>query len=130
MNVIFYLPVTGEIDARIQGVVEMVRSMAKTEIFRSIEDLSKKLRLPADGFTIAVLVAGNKKDLVDFVFIRHLLSDTPFIIVLYDRKESTTIMGYGLVPRFLTYMDSNLMEVRAVLEKMIQKYEKREAVLI
>ena len=66
------------------------------------------------------------KDLVDFAFIHHLLSNTPIILVLYDRKESTAIMGYGLVPRFLTYMDSNLMEVGAVLEKMIQKYEKRK----
>ncbi|MBW2608233.1 MAG: hypothetical protein JRD05_11425 [Deltaproteobacteria bacterium] len=130
MNILFYLPITSEIDARIQEVVEMVKTMAKTEVFRSIENLSKRLRKPADGFTIAVLVAGNKKDLVDLAFIRYLLSDTPIILVLFDREESTTIMGYGLVPRFLTYMDSNLMEVGAVLEKMIQKYEKREAVFI
>ena len=125
MNVIFYLPVTSKIDARTQEVVEMARSMAKTEVFRSIGDLSSRLRWPADGFVIAFLVAGNKKDLVDFAFIRHLFSDTPIILVLPDRKESTAIIGYGLVPRFLTYMDSNLMEAGAVLEKMIQYYEKR-----
>ncbi len=126
MNVLFYLPVTSEIDAKIQKVVEMARSMAKTEVFRSIEDLSSRLRRPADGFTIAVLVAGNKKDLVDFAFIRNLLSDTPIILVLPDRKESTASIGYGLVPRFLTYVDSNLMEVGAVLEKMLKNYEKRK----
>jgi len=126
MNVLFYLPVTSEIDAKIQEVVEMARSMAKTEVFRSIEDLSSRLRWPADGFTIAVLVAGNKKDLVDFAFIRHLLSDTPIILVLPDRKESTATIGYDLVPRFLTYVDSNLMEVGAVLEKMLENYEKRK----
>ena len=125
MNALFYLPVTSKIDARIQEVVEMARSMAKTEVFRSIGDLSSRLRRPADGFIIAFLVAGNKKDLVDFAFIRHLFSDTPIILVLPDRKESTAIIGYGLVPRFLTYMDSNLMEAGAVLEKMIQYYEKR-----
>lgn len=126
MNVIFYLPVTSKIDARIQEVVEMVRSMAKTEIFRSIGDLSSRLRWPVEGFVIAFLVAGNKKDLVDFAFIRHLFSDTPIILVLPDRKESTAIIGYGLVPRYLTYIDSNLMEAGAVLEKMIQYYEKRK----
>ncbi len=126
MNVFFYLPVTSEIDSRIQKVVEMARSMAKTEVFRSIENLSSKLSRPADGFVIAVLLAGNKKDLVDLAFIRHLLSDTLIILVLPDREESTAIIGYGLVPRFLTYMDSNLMEVGAVLEKMLENYEKRE----
>ncbi len=126
MNVFFYLPVTSEIDSRIQKVVEMARSMAKTEVFRSIENLSSKLSRPADGFVIAVLLAGNKKDLVDLAFIRHLLSDTPIILVLPDREESAAIIGYGLVPRFLTYMDSNLMEVGAVLKKMIENYEKRK----
>ncbi len=125
MNVLFYLPVTSEIDAKIQEVVEMAGSMAKTEVFRSIGDLSSRLRWPADGFVIAFLVAGNKKDLVDLAFIRNLLSDTPIILVLPDREESTAIIGYALVPRFLTYMDSNLMEVGAVLEKMIQYYENR-----
>ena len=128
MNVIFYLPVTSRIDARIQEVVEMAGSMAKTEILRSIGDLSSRLRWPADGFVIAFLVAGNKKDIVDFALIRHLFSDTPIILVLPDRKESTAIIGYGLVPRFLTYMDSNLMEAGAVLEKMLQNYEKKESI--
>ncbi len=128
MNVLFYLPVTSEIDSRIQGIVEMAKSTAKAEVFRSIEGLSSRLHQPADGLTIAVLVAGNKKDLVDFAFIRHLFSDTPIILVLPDREESTAIIGYGLVPRFLTYMDSNLMEVGAVLEKMIQYYEKKNVI--
>ena len=126
MNVLFYFPVTSEINTKIQELVEMAGSMAKIEVFHRIENFASRLRRPGDGFTIAVLVAGNKKDLVDFAFIHHLLSNTPIILVLYDRKESTAIMGYGLVPRFLTYMDSNLMEVGAVLEKMIQKYEKRK----
>ncbi len=129
MNVLFYLPVTSKIDARIQEVVEMAGSMAKTEVFRSIKDLSVRLCRPAGSPTIAVLLAGNKIDLVDFAFIRNLLSDTPIILVLPDREESTAIIGYGLVPRFLTYMDSNLMEVGAVLEKMLENYEKRETIL-
>ena len=126
MNVFIYLPVTSEIDARIQEVVKMARTMAKTEVFRSIEDLSSRLRRPADGFAIAFLVAGSKKELLDIVSIRHLLSDMPIILVLPDREESTAFIGYGLIPRFLTYMDSNLMEVGAVLEKMLENYEKRK----
>ena len=125
MNVLFYLPVTSEIDAKIQKVVEMARSMAKTEVFRSIKDFSIRLCRPADSPAIAVLLAGNKIDLVDFAFIRNLLSDTPIILVLPDREESTATIGYALVPRFLTYMDGNLMEIGAVLEKMIKYYEEK-----
>jgi hypothetical protein len=130
MNVLFYLPVTSEIDARIQEVVEMARSMAKTEVFRSIKDLSIRLCGPTGSPTIAVLLAGNKIDLVDFAFIRHLLSYTPIILVLPDRQDETIAAGYKLYPRFLTYVDSNLMEIGAVLEKMIENYEKREMIFI
>jgi len=100
--------------------------MAKTEVLQSIGDLSSRLCWPTDDFKIVVIVASNKKDLVDLTFIGHIFSDTPIIIVLPDRKESTTIIGYGLVPRFLTYMDSNFMEVGAILEKMLENYEKRK----
>ncbi len=124
MNVFFYLPITNEIDSRIQGMVEMAKSMTKTEVFRSIESLSNRLHKPADGFTIAVLVAGSKKELLDIVFMRHLLSDIPVILVLHDRKDETIAAGHKLYPRFLTYVDSNLTEVGAVLEKMLENYEK------
>ena len=128
MNVFFYSSATNKLDVRIQGVVEIASPIANTEVFRRIEDLSSRLRRIVGDSTIAVLVAGNKKDLVDFALIRHLLSDTPIILILPDREESTISMGYGLVPRFLTYMDGNFMEVRAVLEKMLENYEKKEAI--
>jgi hypothetical protein len=119
MNVLFYLPVTSKIDARIQEVVEMARSMVKTEIFRSIGALSSRLRRPIDDFAIAFLLAGRKKELLDIVSICHLLSDIPVILILPDRQDETIAAGYKLYPRFLTYMDSNLTEVGVVLEKMI-----------
>ncbi len=128
MNVFFYLPITSEIDARIQGAVEMAKSMAKTEVFRSVEDLSSRLRRPADVFVIAFLVARSKKELLDIVLIRHLLSDISVILVLPDRQAETIAAGHKLYPRFLTYMDSNLTEVGAVLEKMLQNYEKKESI--
>ena len=126
MNVLFYLPVTSEIDPKIQEVVEMAGSMARTEVFQNIEDLSSRLRRPADGFVIAFLVAGSKKELLDIVSIRHLLSDIPVILVLPDRQNETIVAGHKLYPRFLTYVDSNLMEVGAVLEKMFENHEKRK----
>ena len=130
MNVLFYLPLTSEIGSKIQGVVKMAKSMARTEIFRSIGDLSSGLCRPADGFTIAVIVTGTREDLANIISIRQLLSGISVILVLSDSHDETIAAGHKLYPRFLTFMDSNLMEVGAVLEKMIQYYEKREAAFI
>ena len=49
------------------------------------------------------------------------------MLVLSDSHDETIAAGHKLYPRFLTYVDSNLMEVGAVLEKMFQKYGIREA---
>jgi len=125
MNVLFYIPATGEADEWIQRAADMVAPKAETEVFRSIGDLSRRLCRPVyGGPTVAVLLAGNEEDLLNMVSIRHLFLDIPIILILYDREEDTTAMGYALYPRFLTYADSNPAEVAAVLGKMVEKYNK------
>ena len=126
MNVLFYIPVTGEASERIHGVVQMVPRKTKTEVFRSIKDLSWRLSRPAESPTIAVLLAGNKEDLLGIASIRHLLSEIPIILILPVRDQDTTAMGHSLSPRFLTYMDGNFAEGGAVLGKMLENYRQKE----
>ena len=126
MNVLFYIPVTGEAGERIHRVVEMVAPKARTEVFYSIKDLSWRLCRPAESPTIAVLLAGDEEDLLSMISIRHLLSEIPVILILPVRDHSITAMGHRLSPRFLTYMDGNFAEVEAVLGKMLENYKKKE----
>ncbi|MBL7175664.1 MAG: hypothetical protein ISS66_07535 [Desulfobacteraceae bacterium] len=123
-NVLLYIPVIGEANEKIQGVIDKVSPDAKREIIETIEDLSRRLCRPVDRPTIAILAAENKEDLLNIISIRHLLSEIPIILILPDREESTTAMGYTLWPRFLTYVDSNSSELVAVLGKMFDKYGK------
>ena len=83
MNIVFYIPHTHIVKEkqRLYRVVEMAGAKAKTEIFRSIPDLSHRLSKPADTATIAVVLISGKGDLNNFVSIRHLLSDLPFILL-------------------------------------------------
>jgi hypothetical protein len=125
MNVIFYISATGEIIDRFQGVVEMIALKANTEVLQSIPELYEKLCQPnCDGPTFAVLLASNKRDLIELIALRHLLSDTPLILILPDTRKTTTAMGHELSPRFLTCVDNNVNEVGEVLEKMLKNYEK------
>ena len=126
MNVLFYIPVTGEAGEKIHRVVEMAAPKARTEVFRSIKDLSWRLCRPAESPAIAVLLAGDEEDLLSIVSIRQLLSEIPIILILPVRDHSTTAMGHSLSPRFLTYMDGNFEEVGAVLGKMLEYYKQRE----
>ena len=127
MNILFYIPHTHIVKEkqRLYRVVEMAGARAKTEIFRNISNLSLRLSKPADTATIAVVLVSGRSDLNSFVSIRHLLSDIPFILILPHRDNKTTSIGLDLAPRFLTYADTDLREVGAVLEKMIEKYSDR-----
>jgi methyl coenzyme M reductase subunit C-like uncharacterized protein (methanogenesis marker protein 7) len=125
MNVLFYISATGEINDRFREVAEITALKANTVVLRSIPELSDKLRRPdRDGPTVAVLLACNKRDLIELTSLRHLLSDTPLILILPDNRKDTTAMGHALSPRFLTCVDNNVNEVGAVLEKMLKNYEK------
>ena len=125
MNIVFYIPDLIKAKEKLYWVVEMAGARAKTEIFRNIRDLSYRLSKPADTATIAVLLVSGRRDLNNFVSIRHLLSDIPFILVLPRRENRMTSIGYDLSPRFLTYVNTDLNEVGAVLEKMIENYGNR-----
>ena len=126
MNILFYIPVAISASEGIHEVVDIAALKAGIEVFRNIEDLSRRLSQPAEGPAIAVLIAGNKEDLINITCISRLLSDLPLILILPDREKNTTAMGYTLNPRFLTYADSNFAEVGAVLEKMLEVYKKKE----
>ena len=125
LNVLFYTGSKNEVNEKLYSLADIVSLSARTRVFRNIDDLSRRLSQPvSDGATVAVLLAGNKEDLLKMVSIRHLLLDIPIILILYDREEDTTAMGYALYPRFLTYADSNPAEVAAVLGKMLENYNK------
>ena len=126
MNVLFYVPNTDRAGERIFRIVDMIGRKAKTEVFRSIRDLSNRLSQPDITSAIAVLSAKTEEDLKDLVSIRHMLSDLSLILILPDRKEDIRAIGYGLFPRFLTYMDSNLGEVAEVLDKMLENCHRKE----
>jgi hypothetical protein len=127
MNILFYIPHTYIVKEkqRLYRVVEMAGAKGKTEIFRNISDLSRRLSKPADTAAIAIVLISDRDDLNSFASIRHLLSGIPFILILPHRDNKTTSIGIDLAPRFLTYADADLREVGAVLEKMIENYSDR-----
>ncbi len=122
MNIIFYLPETTEVGKRIQKIVEKIEFQAETEVYRDMDGLSYRLRQPKAVPTIATILAATQKDLKELTSIQHLLSGIPTVVILPDREKETTAVGYTFSPRFLTYVDSNLDEIVAVLDKMVKYY--------
>jgi hypothetical protein len=120
MNLLLYARETNGPGERLRSVIQGVVPEDRTETCRDLPGLIRRLRRPVNGFDIAVLLASTKEDLEDILSIRNLLSDLRIILVLPDRGKSTISKGHSLRPRFLSYADSNLGDVGAVLAKMIE----------
>jgi hypothetical protein len=122
MRLLLYTPVSGGFGGQLQREIEELIPLNDVEVYRSIENLSNRLRQRAHDLPIAVLHAARRKDLSDILSIRDLLRDVRIILVLPDRDESTIAKGHTLRPRFLSYTDSDLTDVFSVLKKCLASY--------
>lgn len=106
---------------RLQRVLETFVTKENLEVFMTIVGLFGRLRQPGDNRAISVLFANDAQDLLDLYSHRDLFSDIRIIMILPDRNSETVGMGHSLHPRFITYSDSDFVEVGAVLNKMLNK---------
>jgi hypothetical protein len=91
------------------------------EVYRDVVDLIDRLRHPFNDPTIAVLVADSRECLRELLVLRHLFRNFRIILILPDRKPETVSKGHDLRARFLTYIDSDPVEVALVLSKMAEQ---------
>ncbi len=120
MNLLLYTTETKENGKHLQSVIEGLVPEDKAEIYRTIDSLSHRLRQPRCDLDVAILLAASNEDLMDLLTISDLLDDLRVILLLPNREKDTIAKGHTLRPRFLTYVDSNLSDVAAVLSKMLQ----------
>ena len=128
MNLLFYASTSDEVTKRLQKVIETILPGENKEIYRDIQSLSRRLREPLEGRRIFVLLASNRKDLSAIQSIRSLLSDASVIVVLPDRDSETITQAHRLRPRFLTYIDSDFVELAGVLVKMAKASAQSERI--
>ena len=119
MKILLYSKLKHGAGKLLENVVETVVPKERMEIHRTVDSLSRRLRQPANDLNIAILLTATGEDLLSILSIIDLLEDLRIILVLPDRDSDTISKGHRLRPRFLTYADSDLAEVGAVLERML-----------
>ena len=119
MTLIYYTPTSNSAGERLRKAINAVVPAKRTEIYRTIGSLSRRLRQPTYNLNIAILLAAGRKELSDLLSLRDLFRDIRIILLLPDRKKETISKGHKLYPRFLSYIDTDFTDVAAVFEKMI-----------
>lgn len=110
-----------------QEVVERIKTGLKwsgpddiMEVYRTINDLSRRLRQPKEEPTILVLVPAVPEDILDLFAIRHLFRNCRIVFVAPDLENETLSIAHRLRPRFLGYNDGDFGELCIVVSKMLK----------
>jgi hypothetical protein len=93
---------------------------ANIETYGIISDLSSRLHMPKRKCNIAVLIAADREDFERILAVRPLLDNVRIILVLPDRETDTVRMGHSLHPRYLSFKDNSINDIKSVLARMIE----------
>ena len=109
-----------EFGMELEKMLEKLASKKNVEIYRATLDLTLRLRMPLRESAIAVLVISDEKDLTSMLSIKSLLINMRVVLILPDRNNGTVEAGHSLLPRYLSFKDNSLKDIKAVLARMIK----------
>ena len=123
MNLLLYTTVSQEVAERVKTVLKPSVPEGTIEVYRTINDLSRRLRLPKDDPTIVVVLPARREDILDLLAIRHLFRNVRIVLVVPDIEDETIALAHRLRPRYLSYIDGNFMGLSTVVNKMFKGYD-------
>jgi len=126
MTVFFLSDSKNEAKKLLLRVLDMIIPKNKITVIKNAGELEYHLRKQLHDNIIAVLVPANRSELTDIIALKNIFGDIPIILIIPDRENDTIALGYKLRPRFITYADSDFLDVAAVLMKMKNKMEDKE----
>lgn len=123
MPLLVYSTKTNDAEERLLRVIELLLPEKTLKFYRSIDDLSARLRQPVFNPRIIILLAASRKELENILSIRELLEDAKIILIVPDTDPATLARGHTLRPRFLSDCNSDFVDVAAVVGQMIKNLE-------
>ncbi len=119
MSLLVYAAKSDAVARHLQQVIEEVVPKEKFKVCTSVSSLSKRLQQPMNGLKFAVVMADSDQTLADIISLQELLAQLRIILILPDRTAGAFSKAHALGPRFVTYVDSDFEDVKAVLGKMV-----------
>ncbi len=127
MNIFFLSGSKNDARKRLQRVLEYMLPKKNIKYIRSIPELEKNLRKTTGKLSLALILHVGREQLAGLLSIKELFEDTSLILILKDKDAEIISMGHHLRPRFITYADSDFLDVASVLMKMKEKMSLDEA---
>ncbi|MGA2959401.1 MAG: hypothetical protein ABSF48_27245 [Thermodesulfobacteriota bacterium] len=126
MDLFIYSTASEENRKQLEDSFKALVPKEKMEVFRSFDDFSQRLKLPAQSKSIAVLAPGSRQELQEILSRIDLLRDLRIIVIAPDHEAETTAVAHQLRPRYLTYLNGDFGDLAAVLDKMLTDHLSNE----
>ncbi|MHC1744222.1 MAG: hypothetical protein AB9873_14470 [Syntrophobacteraceae bacterium] len=110
---------------RLQSAIADVAPPDGVEVCTTVVGLQKALQRGTSDVAAIVLCACSSDDLRDILSMGDWFLDLRTILLLPDREVSTFTQGLTLRPRFISYLDTDLSDVSAVVAKMVAVYREQ-----
>jgi len=118
MQLLFYSSGDDQNAKRLEAAVRKVIPESQIAFFKRLDDFRKRLQMPVEPDSTAVLSASNRQELQQMQALRELLPEIYVILVIPDRKKSTIELAHLLLPRFLSRIESDFTNLSQVVYKM------------
>jgi hypothetical protein len=118
MQLLFYSSGEDQDEKRLEAAVRKAIPESQIDLFKTLADFRRRLRMPVEPDSIAVLSASSRHELQQMQLFRELLTEIYVILVIPDRKKSTIELAHLLLPRFLSSLESDFTDLSQVVNKM------------
>lgn len=118
-KVLCYIPLDHPGAKRLGEAVASVVPPFQTIVVHSSEGLKGRLREPRNGLKVAVILAGDPRQLENLLALEEMLEDLRIILVLPDFQPETLARGHRLRPRYSTAATGDFEALAAVLKKIL-----------
>ncbi|MDD8025706.1 MAG: hypothetical protein PHI34_04275 [Acidobacteriota bacterium] len=118
MKTFMYARRNGQNERRLEAAVQERIPKGRIERFEKLDDFGRRLRLPVEPDSVAVLSAANREELLRMKSLQGMMTEIYVILVIPDRKKSTIDLAHLLLPRFLCQREDDFTDLKSVLNKM------------
>ena len=123
MATIVYTPSINELERRFLALLEMAIPRKRFEVCYSIGELSTRLGMPLSNVKVAVFFAVTRTEITRILSLGDLMANVKSILVLSDEDKDTMIKAHTLRPRYVTWIDRDLIDVVTVTKRMVDLYD-------
>lgn len=93
------------------------------EAIDSAERLSRVLCRPLNMISVIIIIVNCEEDFRGIFSLEPLLDNIRLILVLPERTTAMMAMGLQLNPSFISYWDSEFLDIISVLERIYHRQE-------